>query len=101
RRRRLRPRAGTDTILAGLNSLCCFFLRIFHPSSLITFHSQQLRGLISESFEFVILLFVLVHPLDGLVVPLSCLVFLIQLPVGHSQEEGVEAEHLAFEKLLR
>src|SRR5262249_51983259 len=34
---------------------------------------------------------VVLHPLEGRVVPLTGLVFVVELPVGHGQEEPLEA----------
>jgi hypothetical protein len=59
--------------------------------ALASLNSQQLRRLGSETAEVLILRIVLVHPLDGQVVPLAGLVLRAELPVGHCQKEPVEA----------
>src|SRR5437879_2522526 len=58
----------------------------------LLFDSQQLLCLRPEAFQFFILRLVLLHPRDCLVVPLVGFLLLVQFPVGHAQEKGVEAQ---------
>src|SRR5262245_50628986 len=51
---------------------------------------EQLLCFRPEAAEFFILWRVLLHPLDGLVVPLAGVILVAELPVGHGEEERVE-----------
>src|SRR4051794_32299199 len=61
---------------------------------LLLVDSQQSSGLGAESDEFLILGQILLHPCDGLVEPGARLFLVTELPVGHDQEESVEAKVL-------
>src|SRR5262249_37869615 len=62
------------------------------PSTLpLLSQSQQFRGLRTEAAQLLILRLVLVHPLDGPVVPLAGLVLIAELPASHRQKEPVVA----------
>src|SRR5438445_8251018 len=60
----------------------------------LLFDSQQFRGFRPEAFQFFILRLVLPHPSHPFVVPLVSFLLLVQFPVGHGQEKGVEAQLL-------
>ena len=56
-----------------------------------SFDLKQLRRFTPELQEFFVLGPVFLHPRHRLVVPLAGLVFVPQLPMGHGQEEPIEA----------
>src|SRR5262245_11583652 len=58
-------------------------------SIFLCFDAQQFRGL-STSAHVLFAGAVLLEPLDGLIVPLSRLSFVAELPVGHGQKQGGE-----------
>ena len=58
---------------------------------LVVGYAKQFGGLGAEGVQLVVVRPVLLHPGDGLVVPLASLVLLAQLPVSHGQEEPIEA----------
>src|SRR4051812_16684359 len=53
--------------------------------------AQQGCGLGAEAVQFLVLRLILVHPRDGLVVPLAGFLLVAELPVGHREEEKVLA----------
>src|SRR5258706_3666249 len=72
-------------LLAGVASpALCFLFRFSR--------AQQLRRLSAKSLEFFVAGPVLLHPGDSARVPPAGLVLLAQSPVGHRQEERVEAD---------
>src|SRR5262245_7647801 len=73
-----------------------------HPWLILAvFDPQQFLGLTSEAAEFFVVGLILLHPPHALLQPLAGLVLFSEAPVGHRQKEGVETQHVAFEKLVR
>src|SRR5262249_3819994 len=58
-------------------------------SILLLVHAEHRRGFGTEAAEVLIVRPILVHPRDGLGVPLASFVFVSQLPVRHGQEVEV------------
>src|SRR5262245_45944195 len=57
-------------------------------SNSLLLDAQQFFRLGPEAFHLGVVLLAFLHPLHGFGVPIASFVFLAELPVGHSKEEG-------------